>query len=349
VGPFFLRPFLLPLSWLYGAGAAAHRFAYRSGLLKARRLPRPVVSVGNLSVGGGGKTPLVIYLVQELVERGVKVAVLSRGYGRADRRSVRIVSRGDGPVTSAALAGDEPYLIAARTRGAQVAVAPRRFDAGLAVLREAPVDLFLLDDGFSHHALARDLDIVTVDARRWFGDGRLIPAGILREPLSRLREADMLVVTKAEKVDEVFEQVVQRTLPGLVGWSTYLPDHLISPEGDAELPLDTLGRRKVFLFSGIADPLSFEKTAAPLCGEVVGRHRFPDHHPISGAEMAHLEKWARDRGAEVLLTTEKDLARLPSAPRAALLLCALVMGVSFLQGDKQLRGKLLALAEKRGD
>jgi tetraacyldisaccharide 4'-kinase len=274
------------------------------------------------------------------------VAVLSRGYGRREPHSVRVVSRGEGPIAPAALAGDEPYLIAARTRGAWVAVAPRRFDAGEAVLREAPVDLFLLDDGFSHHALARDFDIVTVDARRWFGDGRLVPAGILREPLSRLREADMLVVTKAERIDEVFEQVVQGILPGLVGWSTYLADHLAAPEGDAELPLDALGRRKVFLFSGIADPLSFEKTAAPLCGEVVGRHRFPDHHPISGSEMAHLDKSARDKGAEVLLTTEKDFARLPAAPRTSLPLCALVMGVSFLRGDKQLRGKLLALAEK---
>src|SRR5512138_2695043 len=278
MGSVLSAPFLVPMSWLYGAGASAHRKLYRSGILRARRLPRPVASIGNLAVGGGGKTPLVIHIAQELAERGVKAAVLSRGYGRHDPRSIRIVSRGEGPVVPAALAGDEPFMIARRSRGTWVAVAPRRYDAGMAVLRETPVDLFLLDDGFSHHALARDLDVVTVDARRWFGNGRLLPAGILREPVSRLRDADMIVVTKALEIDQVFENVARGHLAGggLVGWSSYLPDHLATPEGENELTLDALKKRKVFLFSGIADPLSFEKTAAPLCGAVVGLHRFPD-------------------------------------------------------------------------
>jgi tetraacyldisaccharide 4'-kinase len=340
---------LLPLSWIYGAGGAAHRASYRVGVLRAHRLPRPVVSVGNLAVGGGGKTPLVIHLANELVERGARVAVLSRGYGRRNPRAVRIVSRGEGPVMPAQEAGDEPHLIASRVPRAWVAVAPRRHHAGQAVLRETSVDMFLLDDGFSHHALARDLDIVTVDARRWFAGGRLLPAGILREPLSRLADADVLVVTKAESVDQGFEEAVRRLLPGPVAWSAYLPDHLSAPDDlSRELPLGALRNRKVFLFSGIADPLSFESSAAPLCGEVVGRMRFRDHHPFDARDVRRVEEAARRVGAEVLLTTEKDLARLPAGHRPAQLTCALTMGISFLQGEKALRSRVMALLENKG-
>ncbi len=343
------RSLLLPLSWLYGAGAASHRLAYRAGMLRAKKLPRPVVSVGNLAVGGGGKTPLVIHLAGELIDRGARVAVLSRGYGRSDPRSVRIVSRGGGPISTAFEAGDEPCLIASRVPRAWVAVAPRRHDAGRAILRETKVDIFLLDDGFAHHALARDLDIVTVDARRWFGGGRLLPAGILREPLSRLADADLLVVTKAESVDMGFEEAVRRLMPGPVAWSTYLADHLAAP-GDLsrEIPLGTLSNRRVFLFSGIADPLSFEATAAPLCGEVAGRMRFRDHHPFSPGDMRRVEERARKAGAEVLLTTEKDLSRLPAGHRPSQLTCALAMGISFLQGEKALRTRVMAALEGKG-
>lgn len=179
---------LLPLSWLYGLVSGAIRFAYRIGLKKSWRAPVPVVVVGNLTAGGNGKTPVVIWLVEQLQQRGIRVGVVSRGYGgKAERYPLVLTSE-----TSTAQAGDEPVLIYQRT-GAPVAVSPVRSDAVSAILALYPVQLIITDDGLQHYKLARDKEIVVVDGVRRFGNGWWLPAGPMRERASRLKSVDAII------------------------------------------------------------------------------------------------------------------------------------------------------------
>lgn len=180
---------LLPLSWLYGLVSGIIRLSYRLGLKKAWRAPVPVVVVGNLTAGGNGKTPVVIWLVEQLTKRGVRVGVVSRGYGgKADKYPLLLTAD-----TTTAQAGDEPVLIFQRT-GAPVAVSPNRSEAVQALLGAHPLQIIITDDGLQHYALARDKEIVVVDGERRFGNGWWLPAGPMRERASRLRCVDAVIV-----------------------------------------------------------------------------------------------------------------------------------------------------------
>ncbi|MGF6269107.1 tetraacyldisaccharide 4'-kinase [Lelliottia nimipressuralis] len=180
---------LLPLSWLYGLVSGIIRLCYRLGLKKAWRAPVPVVVVGNLTAGGNGKTPVVIWLVEQLTNRGVRVGVVSRGYGgKAEQYPLLLTSQ-----TTTAQAGDEPVLIFQRT-GAPVAVSPNRSEAVQALLAEHPLQIIITDDGLQHYALARDKEIVVIDGERRFGNGWWLPAGPMRERASRLRSVDAVIV-----------------------------------------------------------------------------------------------------------------------------------------------------------
>jgi tetraacyldisaccharide 4'-kinase len=184
---------LLPLSWLYGLVSGIIRLCYRLGLKKAWRAPVPVVVVGNLTAGGNGKTPVVIWLVEQLAKRGVRVGVVSRGYGgKAEQYPLLLTSQ-----TTTAQAGDEPVLIFQRT-GAPVAVSPNRSEAVQALLAEHPLQIIITDDGLQHYALARDKEIVVIDGERRFGNGWWLPAGPMRERASRLRSVDAIIVNGGE-------------------------------------------------------------------------------------------------------------------------------------------------------
>jgi len=184
---------LLPLSWLYGLVSGIIRLCYRLGLKKAWRAPVPVVVVGNLTAGGNGKTPVVIWLVEQLAKRGVRVGVVSRGYGgKAEQYPLLLTSQ-----TTTAQAGDEPVLIFQRT-GAPVAVSPNRSEAVQALLAEHPLQIIITDDGLQHYALARDKEIVVIDGERRFGNGWWLPAGPMRERASRLRSVDAVIVNGGE-------------------------------------------------------------------------------------------------------------------------------------------------------
>lgn len=180
---------LLPLSWLYGLVSGIIRLCYRLGLKTSWRAPVPVVVVGNLTAGGNGKTPVVIWLVEQLTKRGVRVGVVSRGYGgKAEQYPLLLTSQ-----TTTAQAGDEPVLIFQRT-GAPVAVSPNRSEAVQALLAEHPLQIIITDDGLQHYALARDKEIVVIDGERRFGNGWWLPAGPMRERASRLRSVDAVIV-----------------------------------------------------------------------------------------------------------------------------------------------------------
>ncbi|MFZ3207577.1 MAG: tetraacyldisaccharide 4'-kinase, partial [Geobacteraceae bacterium] len=194
-GGILLKAILWPLSLVYANIMRLRALVYRHGALRVNRLPRPVIAVGNLTVGGTGKTPMVALLCRDLLERGKRVTVLSRGYGGKAGKEPRIVSDGRTLFLSPAEAGDEPYMLAVTMPGLAVVIGSDRYRAGLFALEHLAPDIFIMDDGFQHLRLWRDLNILLVDSRSPFGNGLTLPAGLLREPVGAMKRADLVVLT----------------------------------------------------------------------------------------------------------------------------------------------------------
>ncbi len=293
--PFSARRLLLPLVPLYGSALAIREFRLLFGLEQVRRLGWPVVSIGNLSTGGSGKTPLTIELAKLLTGKGFCVDVLSRGYGRRSQLAGRVNPAGD-----AEEFGDEPLLIA-REAGVPVYVAPRRFDAGLmaeAELRpgggENPAAVVhLLDDGFQHRQLARDVDILILDRRDW--QDSLLPAGNLREPLKAARRASVIAIPANES-----------TLGGeLRRWGWRGPVWRLRRKMEVESM-----NGPAAAFCGIARPAQFFDGLKAAGLNLVSERAYPDHHRYTARDLNRLVASARAAGAKALITTEKDLVRL---------------------------------------
>jgi tetraacyldisaccharide 4'-kinase len=271
---------------------------------RARHLPRPVISVGNLHWGGAGKTPLVAAIAAYLRDRGLAVCILSRGYGSRGE-GVRVVSTGQGPLLDPLVAGDEPVLLAGDLPGVAVVVSSDRHQAGLEALKQlspAP-DLFLLDDAFSHLSLARDLDLVAFPASNPFGGGRLLPSGRLREPLASVSRAHAVILTGAPSWDDHGAALAAAlrsrgfTGPGFAS--------LTRPEK----PQLAAGAR-VLLVTAIARPEAFTALARDQGFDVAGELRFRDHHRYPRASLARIVDAWRASKAEAVLVTAKDRVKL---------------------------------------
>lgn len=322
-----------PLSALYDRVLEARARRYASGRAASERLPLPTVSVGNITVGGTGKTPFVLHLAERLLAEGRRPAILSRGYGR-DSSDVVVVSRGDGtPAASPAEGGDEPVLLASRLPGAIVVVAPRRADAARAALPFSP-DVFLLDDGFQHLSVRRDLDLVLLDARDPFGGMRYPPLGRLREPPSALARADALVFTRAgggHPTDSVANEISSRNPRAAIFTARMRAAGLFDAAGRPAVAPET----GVVAVSGIARPQDFRRTLAEEGIVPLHALAFPDHHRYRLRDVERIEEMARDVRAEAIVTTEKDLVKLTalaapwSLPLLALRLAVEVTEPSF--------------------
>jgi tetraacyldisaccharide 4'-kinase len=325
-----LRPILVLPALLWEAAARSRNALYDAGLLRAVRLPCAVVSIGNLTVGGTGKTPVVSHLAAALREAGVRVGVVSRGYrGSAERRPA-LVADGRAVLLDARAAGDEPLLIARDNPGLPVAVGADRAAAARLLLGAAPLEVLLLDDGFQHRRLARDLDLLLVDAGDPWGNGRILPRGPLREPLRAVARADAIVLTRSDgSVPAAARAVLERHHPGVFVLHCALrPRGFVRADGGAVAAASLRGFA-AFAFSGIARPERFENDLAALGLRLAGTRRFPDHHRFAPGEPEAIAAAARACGAEVLVTTEKDLARLPGPPPAAPPLYALALTVEW--------------------
>jgi tetraacyldisaccharide 4'-kinase len=281
---------LRPLSWLYAAVQRVRSAAYRRGIARSKRVGRPVVVVGNLTAGGTGKTPLVAWLAQALGARGLRVGIVSRGYGRA-RAGLWHVH----PQDSWRQAGDEPLMLARRT-GAPVVVAADRV-AGARELAGIGVDVVLADDGLQHLRLARDVEIVVVDAARGFGNGRLLPAGPLREPLSRLRSVDAIVLNG--------DAMASGAVPGagdvpLIGMKV-VAGAVLPVDGGAAEPIERYRGREVHAVAGIGHPARFFDSLRSH-GITVRPRAFPDHHAFQPRDVQF-------RDALPVLMTEKDAVK----------------------------------------
>jgi tetraacyldisaccharide 4'-kinase len=285
------RPWLLPLTPLYAAGAMLRSAALRCGLEPVRKLQWPVISVGNLSVGGAGKTPFTIALAQLLVREGMRVDVLSRGYGRQSKAVERVDLDG-----SAGRFGDEPILIA-RAAGVPVYVGARRFEAGKLAEQDAETGIHLLDDGFQHRQLARQVDIVLVNSEDLRDS--LLPAGNLREGLGALRRAHVLAVPAED--DAAMARIRELGLAQPV-WR--FRREMIVPR------VPSTQAKPVVAFCGIARPEQFFAGLESAAITIAARHAFRDHHPFRARDIALLRGLVQQTGAGAFLTTEKDRIRL---------------------------------------
>ncbi len=308
-------PFLWLASVAYGAGLEVRKFLYRIGIFKIRSVSAKVISIGNIAMGGTGKTPLTMVVAQELAKQGKKVVILSRGYKRTRRKSWDCVSEGQGPLLSPQEAGDEPWLMASKLSGIPIYVGGNRYEVAQEVLRQRPVDVFLLDDGFQHWGLERNLDIVTLDVTRFQKNKALLPLGFFREPLKGLKRAQCFVLVRTADLEssetEEIKQRLQRLHPNaFILEANYQPHSLRHVVSQDILPIGNLSHKKVFAFAGIGNPHSFKKMIQELQAQVVGFQAYLDHWRYSAADIQRLIRKFREVQADVLLTTEKDAVRL---------------------------------------
>jgi len=309
---FWEKVFLFPLYLLsipYGGAVRTRSLFYSLRLLKIKSLPCPVISVGNITVGGTGKTPLVMALAKGLTARGIPVAILSRGYKRT-KASEPVVSDGKTVFLSPEESGDEPFLIAKVCQDIPVLVGKNRFVNGGIALERFGVKGLLLDDGYQYLPLYRDINILLIDSTIGFGDHHLLPRGILREPISHLRRANLFLINKAEEpsIFQPLEKKIHEICPGArVYHSDYAPVDLVGP-GEKKEKLDAAKGKKVLALSGVAHPESFSSLLRKCGMKVVGEAIFPDHHLYTTKDLSYIEEKAK--GADGIVTTEKDMVKL---------------------------------------
>jgi tetraacyldisaccharide 4'-kinase len=295
---------LRPPALAYGMAVALRNRLYDAGWLRIDRVPAEVLSVGNIDVGGTGKTPATLWLAEALAARGRRVGIVSRGYGKR-RPGVVIVGEAGRPLVGPAEGGDEPVLLAGRFAGPVVA-GERRVDAARDACRRFGLDTIVLDDGFQHRALARSADLVLVHAET--AGARLLPAGPLREPIASLVRARALLAVDTAVPDAIGACVCRRVFRGRLR-----PTALLQRAGPtwAEAPLGTMAAARVVAVAGVARPERFLRTLAEIGARVDRVLRFPDHHRYTGADVARI---LRAAGEGTVVTTEKDLVKLAEHP-----------------------------------
>jgi len=307
--------------------------AYAKGLFRTQRLPCRVISVGNISLGGTGKTPTVINIAGLLAMHGKRPVVLSRGYGRADESQVAVVSDGASFIADPSSGGDEPVLIAMRLPQVPVVVGSDRHRAGTFALDRFHSDVVLLDDGFQHIRLGRDLNIALIDGADPFGNGKLFPAGILREPLDALNRADIVIITREDQAADLvaLKKTIRKYTTARIFCARYVPRDVVNVKSGETMPLTSLHGAALFAFAGIARPGSLVSLLGSLGADVKGLRSFPDHHPYSSAELEELVEKASDSKADMLMTTEKDGVRIRGMAPASL--WALRIDLDVLERD----------------
>jgi tetraacyldisaccharide 4'-kinase len=308
---------LAPFSALYGLAARTRIALYRRGLLSVHRIEAPVISVGNITAGGTGKTPLVAWLARNLAREGRRTCILTRGYGRANPGVRVVVSDGERLLADASEGGDEPRLLAEMLRGVAAVVSDAdRVAAARWAIENLRSELFILDDGFQHMRIARDLNIVTIDATNPWGHGRLLPRGTLREPLEGLKRADCLIITRADQATEPDSLRAEAASlsggrPVFLSRTRVVGLRLLS-ETEAHLNLREALDRPVAAFCAIGNPQAFFKQLASHGVALTQTRAFADHHIYTQSEIDSLVSDARGRGAGALVTTAKDAVKLRS-------------------------------------
>ena len=334
---------LWPLSLPYRGALRLRDAAYKRGWARVETTPVPVVSIGNLSVGGTGKTPLVEMLCRKLDAMGMRTAVVSRGYGRKGGAGVTLVSRGDGegPLVDVRTAGDEPYLLAMHLPRTAVLVAADRVAAARAAVEQANAQVIIADDAYQHRRLARDLDLLAVDATNPTEAGWLLPAGGLREPLEAAGRASAFLITRSDRISDTTQlrsmyRAHNATAPFF--HTATRPCGVLLPDG-SRIGVEGLRDERAVAFCGIAKPRFFQMDLQRLGVNLAEFHIFGDHHWYEERDVERIEAAARTAGTELILTTEKDWVRLSEAQRRRLPLHRLLIEAEAWE-DRALEGFL---------
>ena len=335
-----LHIFFYLLSLPYGAAVLARNRLFDSGALPQQDVGCPVVSVGNLTVGGTGKTPMAIRVAGMLRDRGMRPAILSRGYGGKSAAGVLVVSDGRQTLAGPDEAGDEPVLIARRLPGVPVLAGAKRAVTGRYARENLGADVLVLDDGFQHRWIRRDLDIVLLDSRAPLGNGFLLPRGPLREPPEALGRAGAVVFTRSEDTAPPSDKGLAAILRGRPVLRTRIrPVKLVAADG-TEMPLSRLAGKRVFAFAGIARPDSFRQTLEGLGADIAGFRALPDHHRYGAEDVRRIERAFGETGAEILVTTEKDGVKLSGLAAAPQRVFCLAIETEILEGAEALETAL---------
>lgn len=310
-------------SVIYGLGVRITLYLYKSGVLKQHKLNCQVISLGNITVGGTGKTPTAQRLATVIKEMGYRVVILNRGYRAGWTGQVGLVSDGYKSFMTVTEAGDEAYLLAKSLPGVPVVIGKNRILTGQYAVEELKADVIILDDGYQHWQLARDLDIVLIDSLNIFGNNFLLPRGTLREPLSNLGRAQAFLLTKVDQSTEDAKDIIHSTLTrynhqALVVESIHQPKCFVEIEEwykgvrITNVALETIRNKKVVALSAIGNPTSFEQTIMDIGVAEVCGVRYADHHDYTMAEMQNIMQRAVNEKAYALITTEKDAVKIPA-------------------------------------
>jgi tetraacyldisaccharide 4'-kinase len=310
-----LHPLLFAASGLYGSVVRFRLWLYRRHLLPTRSLPLKVISIGNLTAGGTGKTPHTALLARYLRGKGIKTAVLSRGYRGAMEKEGAVISDTESLRGTLEEGGEEPYWLAQELPGIPVVVGRDRFRSGLLCFQQWQTEWVILDDGFQHLILKREINILLWSGQFPLGSGRLLPLGFLREPIEEMRRADIIVVTHAEGLDsfqrkERSDEIRSRVSSIPVFFSEHKPKRLRNYPDKKEIPLSELAGKRVLAFCGLANPDSLMFSLRHLQTDPVQLIKFPDHHYYREKDKKYLETLSRSLRVQWLVTTEKDDLKL---------------------------------------
>jgi len=337
------RAILCLFSLLYRLIVHLRNRLYDRQILPSCKLSCPVISVGNITVGGTGKTPCVISLARMLQRHGYQPAVISRGYGGKNPKSVNVVSDPKNILLGADIAGDEPLLIARSLPGVPVITGAKRKLTGQAAIDQFGVNMLICDDAFQHRQIFRDIDIVLLDFEKPLGNGHLLPRGELREPADGLKRAGCLMLTRADQTGSFNPDIAR--IAGASGIPVFRAAHrfveLIRPEENLPLPPGVLRGKKVCAFCGIAKPASFKKLLREAETEIISFVDFPDHYAYNHCDLEELEQHFRTVGADYWITTEKDAMRLTGYPEFLKMLYILRMEMEIIQSQPSFESFIL--------
>jgi tetraacyldisaccharide 4'-kinase len=344
-GSLFLKPFLFAISIGYGGIVRLRETLYKKNFLQSKRLPCPVISIGNLTVGGSGKTPMTIYVAEFIQHLGYGVAIISRGYKGEAEKIGGVVCDGRIICMGPDKAGDEPFMVAKRLKTVPVIVGQNRFKACILAIKEFKPDVLLLDDAFQHLKLNRDINLVLLDSKEPFGNTHLFPRGTLRETASALERGDAVILTRSDVGKPAALGQIKNYVPKkpvfhsfhtpyiykiITGNSLQSPDRLnISSKYD----FDIFKSKRVFAFSGIASNDHFRRTIESFKCKLENFSGFPDHHPYSYRELDEIVKSAMNLSAEFIFTTEKDYVRIAHKIKWPIHLVIIGIEISFGEND----------------
>jgi len=335
-------------AWLYGKIITLRNLLFDHGVLKVQRLNCPVISVGNLAMGGTGKTPMVVWLARFFSEEGYRVGIVSRGYGGAESGGVIVVSDGESILADQAISGDEPLMLARRLSGIPVLCSANRVKGGKAAIEKFDCEALILDDGFQHRYVARDLDIVMLDSRDPFGNGWLFPRGTMREKTAALARAQVFVLSRfggSERAEKNYAKLRRQWPDKTIVTATHRPTRIFSAADRRERPLSSLMKSRLAAFAGISQPDDFFQSVHNLGGRLVYTAPLPDHYPLTSELLASLAREASRFEPEFWLTTEKDWVRLPQTIPQGMELWVMAMEIDLEKDGAQLIGEVRRVLE----